>query len=482
MTAISNGADDRRPNIILVVVDDLGWRDLGCTGSDFYETPHIDALAERGVRFDQAYAAAPNCSPTRASLLTGRFPARVGMTHQANGHNVGRLCDVPSFRELPRQEFTLARALHEHGYQTWHVGKWHLGGPRAWPDRHGFDVNIAGCELGHPPSYTSPYGIPTLADGPDGEYLTDRLTDEAVRLINDRDAEHPFFLNLWHYAVHTPLQAPTDLVDHYTAKARELGRSPETDIVTGEPAPGWNTSDRRLIRRQRQGNPVYAAMIHVLDAAIGRLVAAVDEAGLTEETVIIFTSDNGGLHSGFAAATSNLPLAEGKGWLEEGGLRVPLIISQPGTVAAGRVDDAPVCSPDLYPTLLSLTGLPGRPVQHVDGMDLTAHLVTEAPADSTERPLCWHFPHYPDVGGSPASAIRLGRHKLIRSYEHGRDSLYDLTDDPGERHDLADERPADTARLAQLLEDWLTEVDARVPRPNPYPHGFDEYSRDPVDA
>ena len=472
----------RQPNVIMVVVDDLGWRDLGCTGSDFYETPHIDALAARGVRFSQAYAAAPNCSPTRASLLTGRAPARVGMTHQAGGHNVGRLCDVPSFRELPRQEFTLARALRSHGYQTWHVGKWHLGGRRSWPDRHGFEVNVGGCDLGHPPSHVSPYGIPTLDDGPEGEYLTDRLTDEAIGLIDRRDAERPFFLNLWHYAVHTPLQAPAELVEHFAEKARRLGRDPETDIEVGEPAPGWNTTDRRLIRRRRQGDPVYAAMIHVLDAAIGRLLDAVARAVLTEDTVVVFTSDNGGLHSGFAAATSNLPLAEGKGWLEEGGLRVPLVIDAPGQVRGGRVDETPVCSPDLYPTLLGLAGLPARPEQHVDGVDLTDHLRGKDPGATEDRPLFWHFPHYPEVGGTPASAVRLGRHKLIRSYEHERDVLHDLGADPGETEDLAGTWPHAAEALGWLLDEWLADVDARVPQPNPYPGGFEEYARGTVDA
>ena len=249
-----------RPNVVLILVDDLGWTDLSCYGSTFYETPNLDALAAGGVRFSEAYAAAPVCSPSRAALMSGKYPARVGVTNWIGGHAVGVLADVPYFHGLPQNEYSLARAMRDGGYHSWHVGKWHLGARESAPEQHGFDVNIGGGANGSPSSYFSPYRLPALPDGPDGEYLTERLTTEAVRLITDHDQDRPFFLNLWHYTVHTPIQAPADLVEKYRQKAERLGLDP-APIETGESMGAWHLGGRLVERRTLQSDPTYAAMI-----------------------------------------------------------------------------------------------------------------------------------------------------------------------------------------------------------------------------
>lgn len=449
------------PNLIVILVDDLGWTDLACYGSDFYETPHLDALAAGGARFTQAYAAAPVCSPSRAALMTGKWPARVGVTNFIGGHAVGRLADVPYFHGLPRNEHSLARALADGGYATWHVGKWHLGDRLTSPEAHGFEINVGGCGLGHPPSYFSPYGIPALTDGPDGEYLTDRLTDEAVGLIDEHDQQRPFFLNLWHYTVHTPIQAPQPLIDKYRAKAARLGLDTEA-IVEGEPMPAWHLDGVRVRRRTRHSDPGYAAMIETLDDSVGAIVDALRRTGQLDRTVIVFTSDNGGLATAEGSPTCNAPLAEGKGWMEDGGLRVPLIVSGPGIEPLET--DALTSTPDLYPTLLGLAGVEPPAWHRADGVDLLPAAYGE-PFD--RGPVFWHYPHYSNQGGTPGAAVRDGRWKLIRWYEDGRRSLYDLTTDLGEQDDRAAAEPEVADRLAGLLDDWLVEVGALVPAANP---------------
>ncbi|GLQ55867.1 sulfatase [Devosia nitrariae] len=452
-----------RPNIVLVLIDDMGWQDLGCYGSTFYETPNIDALAARGTRFTQAYAAAPVCSPTRASLMSGKYPARVGITQYIGGHGVGRLVDVPYFHGLPENEFSLARALREGGYRTWHVGKWHLGDARHGPERHGFDVNIGGCALGSPTTYFSPYAIPTLEDGPPGEYLTDRLTDEAIRLVETAD-ERPFFLNLWHYAVHTPLEAPGDLIGKYQRKAAALGLDTHA-IVKAESMSAWHLRGKHVERRTVQSDPAYAAMIENLDANIGRLVAALDAAGKLNETLIVFTSDNGGLSTSEGSPTCNAPLAEGKGWMQDGGVRVPFIACLPGVVPAAQSPLA-FSTPDIYPTLLSAAGLPARPRQHVDGVDLWAQW--RGLSNAGRGALFWHYPHYSNQGGTPGAAVREGDFKLIRWFEDGRLALFNLAEDIEERHDLSSERPDLVEKLGLRLDDWSRDVMALVPQPNPH--------------
>lgn len=455
-------------NVVVILVDDLGWADIGLNGSTFYETPHIDALGRDGVNYRNAYASAPVCSPTRASLLTGKYPARVGVTQFINGFGHGALRDVPYCRELPGDEFSLARALKGGGRATWHVGKWHLGPKRTWPKNHGFDVNIGGCDSGQPDTYWSPYRIPTLDDGPAEEYLTDRLTDEAISLI-DSAGDQPFFLNLWHYAVHTPIQAPPALVSKYREKAARLGLDRVEPIVVGEHQPYSHRSHLRVARRTVQSDPAYAAMIENLDTNVGRLVAALDERGLRESTLIVFTSDNGGLATAEGSPTTNAPLREGKGWLEEGGLRVPFIVNLPGTVPAlGDVDDV-FTSPDLYPTVLEAAGLDPLPDQHVDGMSAWARWAGER--DAIDRgPVFWHYPHYSNQGGSPSAAVRVGRFKLIRAFDGGAEQLFDVVADPGESMEVSDAHPDISEELSLLLEEWLVDVGALIPRrATPYP-------------
>ncbi|MCR9197760.1 MAG: sulfatase [Planctomycetaceae bacterium] len=438
-------------NIVLFLIDDLGWKDLGCQGSTYYHTPQIDRLAEDGVRFTNAYAACAVCSPTRASILTGRYPARLLLTDwlpSGRWNPQARLREGRVLRGLPVEEWTLAEALREAGYRTWHVGKWHLGSePFCLPQHHGFEVNRGGNAHGAPGQYFFPYQgnwlIPTTGlrarwnvfpDGKPGEYLTDRLTDEAVKLIRQPD-DRPFFLYFPHYGVHAPLQAKQDMVGCY----------------------------EQVAKAERQGRPAYAAMVESIDESVGRVLAAVKEHHQQRPTVVIFTSDNGG----FYKATSNHPLRANKGAYYEGGIRVPLIIHWPGVSQAGRVCDQPVISNDLYPTCLSAAGLPLLPTQHCDGIDLRPllHEETEIPS---ERSLFWHFPHYNGHPSSvPCSVIRKGEWKLIESFDPPGLELFHLGRDLGETHNLATELPERTDALRRELEQWRQSVRAERMQPNP---------------
>lgn len=458
------------PNIIFILIDDMGWADLGCYGSTFYETPNLDALAAEGALFTDAYAASPVCSPTRASIMTGKYPSTVGVTQYIGGHGVGALLDVPYLWYLPTQEKSLARALREGGYATWHVGKWHLGPRRCWPDQHGFDINIAGCEWGHPKSYVSPYQSPTLSDGPPGEYLTDRLTDEAIALI-DGSGDEPFFLNLWHYAVHIPIDAPDELVRKYEEKAQRLGLAGIDPFEVGDAFPVWHQRHARITRRTIQSDPAYAAMIENLDTNIGRLLAALERTGKADNTLVIFTSDNGGLSSAEGSPTCNAPLSEGKGWLSEGGVREPLLVRWPRVIPPGTRIGEPVTSPDFYPTLLSAAGLGAIPEQHVDGVDF-ANLMHGEEFD--RGAIFFHYPHYSNQGGTPGSAVREGEWKLIHDWETDHDELYRLSVDISETTDVAAEYPAVRDRLRSLLLDWVEKGPALVPDRNPMPEPFDD--------
>nr|WP_245553638.1 sulfatase [Demetria terragena] len=457
------------PNVVLILVDDLGWTDLTCYDSRFYETPNIDALAETGVRFTNAYAASPVCSPSRASLMTGKYPARVGITDWIGGQGVGQLSDVPYFHGLPENEYSLARAFGDGGYRTWHVGKWHLGEGSSSPEAHGFDVNIGGCDIGSPSSYFSPYAIPTLPDGPQGEYLTTRLTDEAVELINNHDQSRPFFLNLWHYTVHMPAQAPEGLVQKYRNKAERLGL-PIDAIEPGEDMTAWHLAGRRVMRRTLQSDPTYAAMVETLDDSVGAVVEALRDTGQLENTVIVLTSDNGGLSTAEGSPTCNAPLSEGKGWMVDGGVRVPLIVSYPG-VAIPSATGALTTTPDLYPTLLGLAKIEPLANQASDGVDLIDVL---GGGDFERGPIFWHYPHYSNQGGTPGAGVREGDWKLIRFFEDGKESLFNLADDPAEHHDQRAHHPEIAQRLSTLLDDWSADVAALVPRrnsagPRPWP-------------
>lgn len=455
----------RPPSFIVILIDDMGWRDLGCYGSSFYETPRIDRLAAEGLRFTDAYAACPVCSPTRASLLTGKYPATVGITNFIGGNAWGRLMGAPYLKALPRCEVTIAEALRRAGYRTWHVGKWHLGPRGHWPEDFGFEANLGGCHHGYPhQGYFSPYGLPTLPDGPPGEYLTDRLTDEAVRLIRNV-GEAPFFLYLSHYAVHTPIQAPAETVAKYEAKARRLKLDPEGPLEPGACFPCLHKKDQRILRRRVQSHPAYAAMMENLDANVGRVLDALEAAGRARDTVVIFTSDNGGLSTAEGSPTSNAPLSEGKGWMYDGGVREPLLVRWPGVIAPGRVCAEPVTTPDFYPTILEAAGLPLMPEQHCDGVSM---LPLWRGAPQWERgPIFWHYPHYSNQGGTPACAVRAGDWKLIEFFEDNRAELYHLREDIGETRDRSAERPDLVRDLRARLAEWRAAVGARIPAPNP---------------
>jgi arylsulfatase A-like enzyme len=442
-----------RLNIVFILADDLGWRDLGCCGSTFYHTPNLDRLAAEGMRFTRAYAACCVCSPTRASILTGRYPARLRLTDFIAGARRGKLVPAPYLHYLPLEEVTIAEALREAGYRTGFIGKWHLGGPEFNPERQGFDANVAGCERGSPPSYFSPYRIPNLPDGPPGEYLTDRLTDEAVKFIEGA-REKPFFLYLSHYAVHNPQQAKVELLQRWRTRAAALLP------LTG---PEFLPEGERQAR-QVQNQPVYAAMVESLDESVGRVMKTLTDLGLRDNTLVVFTSDNGGLSTAEGSPTSNVPLRAGKGWLYEGGVREPLIVRWPGVVRPGSVCHTPVISTDYNPTFLEAAGLPARPAQHADGTGMVPLLKG---GSLPERPLFWHYPHYGNQGGSPAGAIRLGDFKLVEWFEDMRVELFNLRDDPGERHDLAAAMPEKAAALRQQLHDWRKRLDAAMPTPNP---------------
>jgi len=453
-----------KPNFIFILIDDLGWKDLSCYGSTFYETPNLDQLAADGMFFTNAYASCPVCSPTRASILTGKYPATVGITNYIAGRTKGKLIGVPYTEYLPLEEKTVAQTLNDAGYRTYHVGKWHLGGEPYWPEKHGFEVNIGGCHWGMPKSYFSPYNMPNLEDGPEDEYLTDRLTDEAVELIKN-NGDEPFFMYLSHYAVHIPIQTPERYIKKYEQKAKELGLDHQKTFEEGDFFPCEHKKDKRIIRRLLQSDPAYAGMVENLDENIGRVIKAVDEAGLTENTVIIFTSDNGGLSTAEGSPTCNAPLNEGKGWMYEGGTREPLIIKWPKVIKAGSFCDVPVTSPDFYPTMLEMAEVELIPEQHCDGVSFLSLL--KGANTLAREAIFWHYPHYGNQGGTPGSSVRCGDYKLIEFFEDGRLELYNLREDVSEEHNIAEGNPEITKQLKEMLVDWREKVEAKIPEPNP---------------
>jgi arylsulfatase A-like enzyme len=460
----------------VILIDDLGVRDLGCTGSTFYETPNLDRMAAEGVRFTNAYAASSLCSPARAAIMTGRHPVRVDITNYIPGRGMGRLVGPRYRHELSLDERTVAAALRDGGYQTWHVGKWHLGGTGFLPTDHGFDVNLGGNHQGalYHCGYFAPWvgrrdgsTLPGLEHAEPGEYMTDRLTDESIRLIRQRRKDAPFFLHLSHYAVHMPIQSPPALVGKYEAKARRLGLDKVEALLPGELHPALHYPGVRVARRVLQSHAGYAAMMENLDWNVGRLFAALQAEGVADNTLVVFLSDNGGLStSEEGAPTCNLPYAEGKGWSEEGGLRIPLLAQWPGRAPGGRVNETPVWQCDLYPTFLAAAGLPAEPDRHVDGVDVLATLTDGAtlPRD----PFCWHYPHYSNQGGGPTGAIRDGDWKLIEWYETGRAALYNLREDVSESFDLSAECPERAAALLDRLRAWRHGINAGMPVPNPH--------------
>lgn len=463
--------EHRRPNVVMFIVDDLGWMDCRVYGSCYYETPNVDRLATLGVRFTQAYSAAPLCTATRASLITGKYPGRLHVTG-ASGH-------LPASKDplmpeaaapwqkmllprcqgyLPLEEYTYAEALHDAGYRTGFVGKWHLGhDSQFWPEHQGFDENIGGGRWPGPPSYFSPYHIDTLPDGPDGEYLADRLTDEAVRFI-ERSKDGPFLLNFWHYAVHAPYQGKEEYRLHFEQKKDPRGA---------------------------QDNAMMGAMVKSMDESLGRILDTLEKCGLMDNTIIIFSSDNGGnmydrtsregTNMGAWAPegrtpTNNAPLRGGKGSVYEGGIRVPAIIRWPGKTRGGAVSDEVICSADFYPTLLDMLDLfPGKD-QIFDGISITPALLGR---HLKRKAVYGHFPHHTEaVPCRPASWVRAGDWKLIRFYEQdayfpNRLELYNLREDIGELRNRVMEEPGRARELEALLDQHLSETGALVPKPNP---------------
>ncbi len=454
-------AQGRRPNIVFFLVDDLGYMDIGANNpGTFYETPNINALAARGMRFAQAYAACPVCSPTRASILTGKYPARVGITdfigaaQPEKWARPTRLLPAPYSEQLAHEEITLAEAFKAHGYATFFAGKWHLGPEKFWPEDQGFDINMGGNDRGGPyggDKYFSPYGNPRLPDGPAGEHLPDRLACETARFI-ETNRDRPFLAYLSFYSVHTPLMAREDLRKKYEARAMALPNN----------TPEWGEEGERKVRLV-QNHAIYAGMVEAMDQAVGKVLAALDSAGVAENTIVVFMSDNGGLSTSEGHPTSNLPLRAGKGWLYEGGIREPMIIHAPGVTGAGTICQTPVTSTDFYPTLLELAGLPSLPQQHMDGMSLVPLLKG---ADLARGPLFWHYPHYGNQGGSPGGAVRDGDWKLIEWYE-GAVELFNLKDDLGEQNDVAAANPQKVKEMKARLDAWRSEVGAKMPAPAP---------------
>ena len=453
----------------MILIDDMGWKDLSACGSTFYESPNIDALMQSGMSFDNAYASCPVCSPSRASILTGKYPATVGVTDwidtSGECHPVkGYLIDAPYIKHLPKEEYNIARCFKDHGYNTFHVGKWHLGTEEYYPQHQGFDVNIAGCHLGHPHhGYFSPYMIENLKDGPDGEYLTDRLTDEAIKLI-EKSGDTPFFMNLWHYTVHMPPQAKEEDIRYFEDKARRMHLDKVNPFVEGENYPIEIKRHMKVRRRVIQSDAVYAAMIKNLDWNIGRLVQALKDMGKLDDTIIVFTSDNGGLATAEGSPTCNFPAREGKGWMYEGGTRIPLSISYPAIVRKNTHTQVVTTSPDLYPTLLEMADLSLQPQQHVDGISLLPALSEKKMKD---RPVFWHYPHYGNQGGTPGSSVRYGKWKLIEFFEDMHTELYNLESDPSEARNLAEINPDKRDELRQMLHSWRESICAKIPKRNP---------------
>ena len=446
------------PNLILINVDDLGWKDLGCYGSDVYETPNIDQLARNGLKFTNAYSACAVCSPTRAAIMTGRYPARLGVTDWIRARFQGG--KIPKDKKNPSgwvgsknkkvlcpqnalwmelEEVTIAEKLKEYGYATCHIGKWHLGADDWYPEKQGFDENYGGCDYGQPPSYFDPFknkrldGIYGLPGKKQGQYLTDRECDEAVMFIN-KNRQKKFFLNFANYAVHTPIQAKPSLLDKYKTKIQSLDT--------------------------KQKNEAYATMVESVDQAVGKIITILKEEDIYERTLIIFTSDNGGL----LGVTNNAPLRSGKGFPYEGGIRVPLIIFWPDFINGGKVIDTPVSSIDFFPTLSSAAGIKNSTDKVVDGLNLLPLIKGEN--NIKRQSLFWHFPHYRGKI-NPYSIIRNGDWKLIKRYDGKPFELFNLKNDLSEKNDLSQDMPEKVKELNEEIMIWLLKTNAKVPRANP---------------
>ncbi|WP_417745543.1 sulfatase [Rosistilla oblonga] len=452
---IARAADDARlPNVVVFLVDDLGYMDIGANNPDcFYETPNIDALSNTAMRFTDGYAANPVCSPTRYSLMTGKYPSRVDATNFFSGKRSGTFEPAPLNDNMPLEEVTVAEALKTKGYATFFAGKWHLGeSEEFYPQNQGFDVNVGGHSKGGPytgKKYFAPFKNPQMAvESPDGDHLPDRLARDTARFIDAHKAG-PFFAYLSFYSVHTPLIGRSDLVAKYKAKAAQINGQ-----EFGDEEQVFGDQPRKV--RILQKHAVYAAMVEAMDEAVGKVLAQIEASGVADNTIVIFTSDNGGLSTSEGSPTSNLPLRGGKGWVYEGGIREPWIVRYPGVTQPGSVCNQPICSIDLFPTVAAAAGVE---YQHaVDGVDLMPAL---RGGSLDRQSLYWHYPHYSNQGGIPAGAIREGNFKLIERYEDGRVHLYDLKSDIGERNDLAAEDPKRVDQMRRRLHTWYKTVDAK---------------------
>ncbi|TAD85785.1 MAG: DUF4976 domain-containing protein [Bacteroidetes bacterium] len=466
----------KKPNVIIILADDLGWADLQCNGSTFYETPNLNALTQAGTNFTQAYATSPVCSPTRASLLTGKLPVKTGITDWIPGRHANgnakpyeKMLGATTANALALQENTLAEQLQHNGYTTFFAGKWHLGDDKAyWPEQQGFATNIGGWGKGSPTGrindstggYFTPYKNPQITDGPPGEYLTNRLTDACLNFI-DTNKNRPFLLLYSMYAVHNPLQAPRSLIDKYLLKRAAMPQHPQSTFVKDEP---WMEAESGWQRRTVQENAVYAAMVENMDDNVGKIMRKLKALGIDDNTIVIFTSDNGGLSTAEGSPTANGPLRAGKGWLYEGGIRVPFILYWKGKLAQTVTADMPITLADIFPTVAKAADKTYKKPAALDGDDI---LQARTKKNTTKnRPLFWHYPHYSNQGGRPAAAIRLGNWKLIYNYEDQLAELYDLKHDVGEQNNLATQQTAKLASLKAMLMQWLKTNKALGPTPN----------------
>ena len=504
LSACSDHSNQRPLNIVFFLVDDLGWRDVGSFGSEFYETPNIDRLAQKGIKFTNAYAASHVCSPTRASIMTGKYPARLNLTDWIGGrrsYTFERLTSPNFLQELPLEETTIAEALRAHGYATAHIGKWHLGEDPHGPLEQGFDMRVPNWNKGWPKAgYYAPFELDGIEDEP-GQYLTDRLTDYAEEFISEKQNQ-PFFLYMSHYAVHDPIHGRPDLVEKYRKKMASIeqsslpsfvleGNPDELHPLTNEQLAslidqpshqGYQALPERTVKiKQHQDNIHFAAMVESMDESLGRIIDHIDHLGLTDNTLIVFAADNGGMSGGnfgranriisedaldSAFATSNLPLRGAKGWLYEGGIRVPMVVKWPEKfLDSNRIVEEPIISTDFYPSLLEMAGLPASNDQTLDGVSFVPALKGEA---FDRGPIFWHFPQYSNHGmQSPGGAVRLGDYKLLEYFEKNTVQLFNLREDIGEQNDLSLTEPKIREKLIALLHSWRKDVKAQMPKQNP---------------
>ncbi len=458
------GAEPARTNVVFFIVDDLGQRDLSCYGSSFYDTPNVDRLAADGVRLTNAYAACPVCSPTRASLLTGRYPQRCGITDYIGAAQPGKWkrntkhLPAPYTEQLALDEVTIAEVLKASGYATFFAGKWHLGGDGFSPEDQGFDINMGGLPQGGPyggKKYFSPYANPKLPDGKDGEHLPDRLATEAANFITQHQDE-PFFVYFPFYSVHTPLMSRADLKNKYEEKRSTL----DVTDQFGDEAP------RKV--RLSQDHAVYAGMVEAMDQAVGKVLKTLDDLKLSENTLVIFTSDNGGLSTSEGSPTSNFPLRAGKGWLYEGGICTAGIVRWPDVIPSGQVSDFPLISADYFPTILEAANLTCPSDVQLDGVSILGAL--NGTGEAPSRPLFWHYPHYGNQGGAPGAAILAENWKLIEWFDGDQVELFNLALDPSETQNLADSEEARVNSMRDVLHAWQEDVGAKFSTPNP---GYD---------